>query len=271
MAWLAALSIALSLQTPSIGRIVSVGKWTAVNRPDACAITAVYAGIPQKQLFFMVKEQRPDLLIMSISSTAWSIRNDAEYDVAVDFDGKAFDVEATGYRTEDGGSLMTSFSLPTLDLVAAARTVDISAQGMQLGRLSLDGSGAAVRHMRLCVARMPAVVSANAKERAAAERVSADPFSVIAPKAAPKIAGPTDWITSDDYPASALNDRATGTVGYRFTVNEAGRVQGCQVVRSSGNAALDRATCAALTRRGQYSPGASHVVQGEHAWRLPPE
>lgn len=267
MPWLAVLPIALSFQPAT--QFKSVGVWTVADGSDNCGIVATYEGKPSKTLLFMVKGDRPDVLLMSISSSTWGVQNLSEYDVEITFDERRLDSTAVGFRREDSGSLMTSFDLSALDLIASARTIDVAAQGMRLGLLSLDGSASAVRHMRQCLARMPATVAAKAKEKEEADRLAADPFIVISPKVPAKVSGPADWITQEDYPASAPNAGASGTVGYRFTVNEQGRIEGCTITRSSGDAALDRATCTTLTRRGRYTPSGRRTIEGEHRWEPP--
>jgi len=39
-----------------------------------------------------------------------------------------------------------------------------------------------------------------------------------------------------------------------WTISTAGRVENCRTTSSSGSSALDRAACAAITRRGRYTP-----------------
>ena len=86
------------------------------------------------------------------------------------------------------------------------------------------------------------------------------------------------YFSRDDYPASALRARAQGTAGVRLTIGANGRVVDCVVALSSGNAALDAATCRILRSRARYHPAldaeAGPVVgadRGRVTWRLPPE
>jgi protein TonB len=96
-------------------------------------------------------------------------------------------------------------------------------------------------------------------------------------KAAAPRGNPKDWFTNDDYPSDALAAEAQGTTRIKWDIGLTGRVENCQVVSSSGNSSLDRAACAAATRRGRYTPaldasgkpikqfGISRGV----SWRLP--
>lgn len=61
-------------------------------------------------------------------------------------------------------------------------------------------------------------------------------------------------ISSDDYPAEALDRNEQGTVGIRLHVNAAGEVSDCVVEKSSGFAILDRTTCDLVRRRAKFEP-----------------
>lgn len=62
------------------------------------------------------------------------------------------------------------------------------------------------------------------------------------------------WVTTDDYPSSALREEAEGVTGTRLSVGADGRVTNCEVTSSSGNGALDQAACRNLTRRARFEP-----------------
>jgi protein TonB len=60
--------------------------------------------------------------------------------------------------------------------------------------------------------------------------------------------------SADDYPAAAQSAGAEGTAQAELTIGPDGRVVGCNLVRSSGNSALDSATCNILRRRAKFTP-----------------
>ncbi|WP_448502049.1 energy transducer TonB [Sphingomonas sp.] len=116
----------------------------------------------------------------------------------------------------------------------------------------------------------------------------AAPPAPIAPPAPPappaprinKSAGakgdPAQWVTTDDYPPSAIRAEEEGTTGISWTINTQGRVENCRVTSSSGSKALDDAACRAITRRGRYSPALDQdgnpIVSTQSrrvTWRLP--
>jgi protein TonB len=84
-------------------------------------------------------------------------------------------------------------------------------------------------------------------------------------------------ITNQDYPASALRDRAEGIVVIRLAVGADGRVAGCAIERSSGHHALDGMSCGLATRRFRFNPAVDakgspreDVVIRTVRWSLPP-
>lgn len=87
---------------------------------------------------------------------------------------------------------------------------------------------------------------------------------------------PGEWITQADYKTSWINRGWAGSAGFRLQVGADGRVEGCQITRSTGHAALDEATCALVTRRARFDParnGAGDKVSGSYAssvlWQIP--
>lgn len=62
------------------------------------------------------------------------------------------------------------------------------------------------------------------------------------------------WITTDDYPASALRAEEEGVVGITMRVGADGRVTSCAVTAPSGHASLDQATCRLYQRRARFAP-----------------
>ena len=68
------------------------------------------------------------------------------------------------------------------------------------------------------------------------------------------LGSPGDWIRSEDYPVTALEDDTEGIVGFSLAVDASGRPVKCTVTLSSGSDALDSATCNLVTLRATFSP-----------------
>lgn len=84
---------------------------------------------------------------------------------------------------------------------------------------------------------------------------------------------PATWITSDDYPPSALRANEEGTVTITWVATPDGRISDCKTLQTSGHASLDSAACSAIERRGRYV--AVPVAQGMRVftrrvvWKIP--
>lgn len=91
---------------------------------------------------------------------------------------------------------------------------------------------------------------------------------------------PTDLgaIFADNYPPAALRAEVQGRVGFSLDISPAGRVIGCLITSSSGNAELDAGTCSLMMRLVQFKPATDATGQpvvGHWAsavnWVLPAE
>ena len=61
-------------------------------------------------------------------------------------------------------------------------------------------------------------------------------------------------IKGSDIPDPVLDTGFSGVIGVRFRVGTDGHVFECTVIRSSGNALMDQATCNAIEKRFRYDP-----------------
>jgi protein TonB len=60
--------------------------------------------------------------------------------------------------------------------------------------------------------------------------------------------------SNDDYPSEAIAAEAQGTAQAQLTIGPDGRVTGCNLIKSTGNSALDSTTCNILRRRVKFTP-----------------
>jgi protein TonB len=84
---------------------------------------------------------------------------------------------------------------------------------------------------------------------AIAGMLAAAPVDGPIPKADPKA-----LISPEDYPAGLIGHRPPGPVSVLLTVAPTGRVLRCDVLRSSGAALLDAATCRLMVSRARFVP-----------------
>lgn len=78
--------------------------------------------------------------------------------------------------------------------------------------------------------------------------------SRIAPKSARPRNAASGWVTTDDYPSSALRRGEQGTVRFELSIGANGKVEACRVTATSGSSALDAATCKYVSSRARFEP-----------------
>lgn len=90
------------------------------------------------------------------------------------------------------------------------------------------------------------------------------------------IGNPGEWVTSGDYPASALRSGTAGTTGFVLVVADDGTVADCSVASTSGSAELDAQACALISQRARFEPArdeSGRAIAGTFAsrvhWQIP--
>lgn len=105
---------------------------------------------------------------------------------------------------------------------------------------------------RAATERVEAQRAVTAEREAAAREAALSRVDSSAPAASLPLGDPATWILPDDYPADALRNDEEGRVAITWIVGAEGLVTDCFVTTSSGHPSLDRAACAAVTRRARY-------------------
>lgn len=67
-------------------------------------------------------------------------------------------------------------------------------------------------------------------------------------------ASPAGWITSGDYPKSALKKGQSGLVQFRLDIDERGVVKGCRVLRRYKDDPFADLTCQRISQRAHFKP-----------------
>ncbi|TMM48871.1 energy transducer TonB [Qipengyuania marisflavi] len=98
-------------------------------------------------------------------------------------------------------------------------------------------------------------------------------FDVVAAK--PKN-DPGGWLSDADYRPSWARQELTGLARFRLEIAANGRVSDCRITGSTGHNALDKATCALVTKRARFEPArgadgaaAAGSYNGAVQWQLP--
>ena len=102
----------------------------------------------------------------------------------------------------------------------------------------------------------------------AALAVAPDPEG---PRRAQSAGNLAQYFSNDDYPVEALRRGAQGTVAFRLDIDATGIPTGCTIEQSSGDAALDQATCDIARTRARFRPARDaqgRPVPDTHAARV---
>ncbi len=95
--------------------------------------------------------------------------------------------------------------------------------------------------------------------------------AVVPNMAATPKGNPGSWVTNDDYPRSALIAEASGLTAFKLTITKWGSVADCEITLSSGNEALDEATCRNVAVRASFFPATdkdAKPISGSYANRV---
>lgn len=221
----------------------------------------------------------------------WSTRAGAAVPARIALDGQALSTgSSVGIEQSDNRGFVAAAPAGFLDRFAVATQLGLTtAPGQASNTLRLTGAAAGLAQGRRCLdnlreeARIPPA-SAGAVPRTTALRTTrtagrapalASSPRKIASRAMPRKPRST-WVTTDDYPDAALRAEEEGSVTVKLAIDRGGEVAGCDVVRSSGSAALDTATCRTVQRRARYQPATDQSGQPVDAtdnhtvrWSLP--
>lgn len=250
--------------------------WEILEGDDYCAISSEFQGKGDTELS-VAKRLDGDVLLI-VTNYGWSAKKDASYDLTFYVDGKEYGGgKAIGIGESYGRKgFATKFSGDFAASLGAGSGLKIYMGDTLVDSLDLAGSRSAFVTVDRCLAAKRVVAAAAERERRRFAHIPDDPFAGASASPTPPIGDPTNWVTQDDYPPSAIRAEEEGTTTVTFTVNSQGRVEDCRVTASSGSPALDQATCRALVRRGRYTAatdasGKPSSAQRTHSftWRLP--
>jgi periplasmic protein TonB len=89
---------------------------------------------------------------------------------------------------------------------------------------------------------------------------------------------PGTWVTTDDYPPSAVRAGIEGRTSFRLDIGTDGKPANCTVLASSGSDDLDKTACRKLMSRARFKPAldmagnpTATTYAGGVTWKLPAE
>jgi TonB family protein len=162
--------------------------------------------------------------------------------IAVD-EAAPIKVSVLGYPGKSGGLRVAAINLP-LDRFRPVRTASVL-------RVR-SGSGVSHSFALTQMAPVAAALDRCVAGLRAAWHIGETGGGVSQP-AKPKQPLPS-YFSTNDYPAVAVRNEATGTVAMVTLIDETGKVASCMVTETSGYASLDAQSCAIVSGRARFDP-----------------
>ncbi|MCD2324994.1 energy transducer TonB [Sphingomonas sp. IC-56] len=245
----------MAIDAPALARDwPETAGWDIVEGDDFCLMHMEYEGPGDSSLAIALYQD--GRVLISDVNYGWSAEKEQIYpEVSFALNGESYTGAAVGVEILGKKGFAMKFGGEILADIAAAQAVRVYKGDTLIDRLSLGGSSSALAMTKRCLAAVRTAHADAERERKRWADLPKDPFAgETGSKAVSARGNPADWISNDDYPASALRNEEEGSVGVTFNINPRGRIENCTVTSSSGSRALDDATCRLLTSRGRYSP-----------------
>ena len=229
--------------------------WEITEGTDFCLMHMEYEGPGDSSL--AIGLYADGRIIIANVNYSWSAEKGRSYpDISFELNGNSYTGTAKGVEIVGKKGFAMLFGQDILSDIAAARAVHVYKGDTLVDRLKLDGSAAGLAMTKRCLASVRRKQAAAERERQRWADIPKDPFAADRPE--PRQAVPrgskASWITNDDYPPAALHAGEHGSVVMELVIDRAGRVEKCTIIRSSGSASLDSASCALIQRRARYTP-----------------
>jgi protein TonB len=235
---------------------------------------------------FVAREDQGGILVLiadqqarlwaAIGHPSWSAEEGESYEVGIEIDGKRRPVQAgSGLRSMGLRGFLVQVNRGFVRAIGRGRAMRVSPPGAPPLTLNLEGGAGAAAQLMRCYNFPGDTTFQSPGAGTFAASPLRDPFRRNHPFPRRAAGAFERYITPDDYPAASIRNREQGRVTYRVEASAEGRIAGCSIVRSSGSAALDAATCAILLRRARVQPAldasgkpVADSIQGHIEWRL---
>ena len=256
------LGHAMATAAPAPPPMTPSGPWTVEFADSMCLLSRAYGKDRAINLAFKPGLVGNELEIIVLKSTSA---------IADPNGGKAI-LAVPGIATiGDGG--FWAYSTPKARLVRIDADDKLPMAALR-GSLSIDADDEGRYAFALPgIERALPVLTRCLGQLRAAYKIS---DAVMAAIATPPKADVLRLFSTNDYPREAARLEQSGTVGVLSWVETSGRVSSCEVIESSGAAALDQATCSIIQRRARFTPATDAAGKAIRAptfhrirWELP--
>jgi len=230
---------------PQADALAPSGKWIAEFEDSMCVLSRRFGTGPgEATLAFRSTPGNQALTLYLIRPTSRRVEREGNAELVIEPSGTHAATHFTEGTSRDGTQRFAEMSILRSDLpdLATAKAISLRLGSDTPVRVRPDVIAAALKTQALCE---DAVVKDWGYDPVVLRTLSKQPVPATSPQT---------WITNDDYPEEALRQHWSGTASLYLAVGPDGKVQRCAITQSSGQAVLDSAACATLSRRARFEP-----------------
>lgn len=219
-----------------------------------CGATFQYGGEGNTYISLVNDDQQD--AYFTIYNQNWTTVDGKSYDLNYNFGQKSYDGSSIGLKSN--GSLGKGLSIRVNDefmsSLASSQSLSITRNGSVVDDLNLSGSSEAVSIFRNCLASAKKVIATKIAQEEALAHIPFNPFKDETINKPPAPRNPAGWVSSNDYPSAARQDKLQGKTTFEVQVSPTGQATNCTVIETSGHSILDDATCRVVLRRARFKP-----------------
>ena len=240
-------AMAAAAPAPAPTLMTPTGPWNVEYADSMCLLSRPYGKDRSTSLVLKPSMLGDDLEIIVTQATT-SVRDRKS--------GRAYLAVAGG--SASGNARFTAYSSAKTRLLRINADEDAKiALSAVRGSLSIDAKHES-RHLFAIPGidqALPVLADCIAQLRKVYKVSEADLAAIVTTPAA----NVYSFFSTNDYPAEALSNGQTGTVGVLVWVEATGRVSTCEIIESSAAKVLEKATCNILQRRARFTPAKDAV------------
>lgn len=221
--------------------LAPAGKWMVDSLPTGCRARRTFGPSGDVVLQIVAKPVTATYLVSVDLKRPIKVSYNEPVSVILEPSGQKLDGRALGFRPNAGRpNLVGTFVDAAPFSSGPVSAIGFSVRNDRIAYLAMDHVPALLAVLRKCEDELLVQFGVDMAAQAA---VATPPEQISTME---------KLFSNDDYPTAAARARAQGTVAGRFRVMPDGSVTDCVVVISSGNAELDRDTCAIWSSRGKF-------------------
>lgn len=227
------------------------GQWVVDYAENMCVLQRAYGGQAERLTLALKPHPMSDRVALYVFDSPAKLKGDyVPLQIGfgpgfpnVEANMETFDVPAESFRYN-----YTELSRPELERAVASGMISLHGKGRINLALRVPGLRKALGALDECVADLLVQWEFSREQQQTLAKLAEPAFPLHR------------YVTSGDYPTTAIMAGETGVNSARFTIDRNGRVGNCMIVESSGSSELDTRICR-VTKRFRFRPAIDRAGQ----------